>query len=74
MLFRCIVIFEFKKYFIGKSYNKKYYLIKKNKFSSKFRKDRDYSFFGEFKKLGFINLVIPIDESQVLEDNVLKGA
>lgn len=71
MLVRCILIYEFKNYFIGKTYRGKYYLVKKNEFDRYFKKGGDYSFFCDRVDKLFFSILIPLDEEEIIKENML---
>ncbi|MFQ9249481.1 MAG: hypothetical protein ACLR3R_19745 [Clostridium paraputrificum] len=71
MLIRCRLLYELKGYFIGKTYNNKYFLVKKNEFIHHFKKGGDYSFFCDLVDKLFFSILIPLDEEEVLRNSTV---
>lgn len=71
MLIRCVLIYELRNYFIGKTYGNKYYLVKKNEFNTHFKKGGDYNFYcNRINKL-LLSILVPLDEEEVIRENML---
>lgn len=63
MDYRCKIIFETKKYFIGKTYGGKIFKIRKNiNFRAKI--GDDFYFYAAFKKGIFIDMLIPVSDME----------
>ena len=63
MDFRCIILQEFKSFFIAKDYNRKLYIIIKNEnLSTKIKKGDDFYLYANIKKIAFLNILIPISD------------
>lgn len=71
MLIRCRLLYELKGYFIGKTYNNKYFLVKKNEFIHHFKKGGDYSFFCDLVDKLFFSILIPLDKEEIIKENML---
>lgn len=64
MLFRCIIKLKFKNFYIGKTYNKKWYLIINNSHSSYFKKGADYNFYAKKSKSVILDKLLPISDEE----------
>ncbi|MBS5926165.1 MAG: hypothetical protein ACLS2V_12570 [Clostridium paraputrificum] len=63
MDFRCIILHEFKSFFIAKDYNRRLYIIMKNKnLSARTKKGDDFYLYANKKKIAFINILTPISD------------
>ena len=69
MLFRCILKYETKKYFIGYTYNKQWYIIIKNEFNRHFKVGNDYNFFADRLKGFIIDKLVPLNEEEIYSNN-----
>lgn len=72
MLFRCIIKFECKKFFIGKTFYNKWFIIIKNEHSVKFKVGNDFNFFAERKGGLFIDKLIPLNEEEVVKQHSME--
>lgn len=63
VLIRCIVKYEFKKFFIGKDFNKNWYIIYKNKLNTYFKVGEDYNFFANVSKGFLFRKAVPVEVS-----------
>lgn len=68
MLIRCVIKFEFKKFFIGRMYSKKWIIVVKNEYNNHFKVGEDYNFFVEKKEGMFLDCVIPVNEKEILKE------
>lgn len=68
MLIRCILKFETKKFFIGKTYSNRWYVIVKNQFNNHFKKGNDYNFFVDVEEGFLFDKLIPIDKNTVYKN------
>lgn len=68
MLFRCVLKFETKRFFLGKTYSRKnkWFIIVKNENTKFFRKGEDLSFFANMSKGFLINKLEPLKEEEIL--------
>lgn len=66
MLIRCIMKFEFNKFFLAKDYSKRWFIVLKNEYNSHFKKERDYYFFAEKKEGIIIDTLVPLNEEEIL--------
>lgn len=67
MLERCIIKYEFKNFFIGKTFFGGWFKIKKNQFNKHFTKGEDYNFYCRKEKSLIINTLIPISEEEAFK-------
>ena len=67
MLIRCIIKYETKKFFMGKTFYNKWFMIAKNDYSKHFKVGSDFNFFAERSKWFIFNLLTPLNEKEVIE-------
>ena len=64
MLYRVIIKRETAKYFIGKSYDNKRYMIEKNEYSKKLRVGSDSYFYARKEEKLLSTILVPISDEE----------
>lgn len=64
MCIRCIIKFNFKFFLIGKDFNGKYHIIKKNQYSRRFSIGGDYNFYCKRNFKFKISYLLPISDEE----------
>lgn len=63
VLIRCIMKYEFKRFFLGKGFDRKWYIIYKNELNTYFKVGNDYNFFANVSKGFLFRKAIPVEVS-----------
>lgn len=61
VLLRCVIKFSFRKKFIGKDYNNRWYIIQKNSLSKNFKVGCDYNFYANIERGRFFRIATPVN-------------